>query len=108
MRNDAVQKPLPKLPVPELVETLDKYLLCIKPIVSSDQYERTRQIVDEFRKPGGTGELLQKRLLEYAETTDNWVLSLMLHFLDLKVLTAFILKIRKKLFNSGTVMIPNL
>jgi len=70
-----VQKPLPKLPIPELTETLDKYLLCIRPIVSSDQYERTRQLVDEFQKPGGTGEQLQKRLLEYAETTDNWVIS---------------------------------
>jgi len=64
---------LPKLPIPELTETLDKYLLCIRPIVSSDQYDRTRQLVDEFQKPGGTGEQLQKRLLEYAKTTDNWV-----------------------------------
>ena len=68
-----VQKPLPKLPIPELAETLAKYLLCIRPIVSSDQYERTRQLVEEFQASGGTGELLQKRLLEYAETTDNWV-----------------------------------
>jgi len=64
---------LPKLPIPELAETLKKYLLCIQPIVSNDQYERTRQLVDEFKKPGGTGEELQKRLLAYAETTDNWV-----------------------------------
>jgi len=68
-----VQKPLPKLPVPELADTLSKYLLCIRPIVSGDQYERTLQLVEEFKKPGGTGELLQKRLSEYAETTDNWV-----------------------------------
>jgi len=68
-----VQKPLPKLPIPELAETMSKYLLCIRPIVSGDQYERTRQLVEEFQQPGGTGELLQKSLLEYAETTDNWV-----------------------------------
>jgi len=68
-----VQKPLPKLPIPELTKTLNKYLLCIRPIVSNDQYEKTRQLVEEFQTPGGTGELLQKRLLEYAETTDNWV-----------------------------------
>jgi len=67
------QKPLPKLPIPELSETLSKYLLCIRPIVSNDHYERTRQFVEEFKKLGGTGEQLQKRLLEYAETTDNWV-----------------------------------
>jgi len=67
------QKPLPKLPIPALSETLSKYLLCIRPIVSNDQYEQTRQFVEEFQKPGGTGEQLQKRLLEYAETTDNWV-----------------------------------
>lgn len=59
--------------MPELAETLSKYLLCIQPIVSTDQYQRTRQLVDEFQKPGATGEMLQKRLLEYAETMDNWV-----------------------------------
>jgi len=68
-----VRKPLPKVPVPELAETMNKYLLCIRPIVSNDQYERTRQLVEQFQKPGGTGELLQSRLMEFAETTDNWV-----------------------------------
>jgi len=67
------QKPLPKLPVPALGDTLEKYLQCIKPIVSANQYQRTLELVEDFGKPGGVGEYLQRNLLEYAEKKDNWV-----------------------------------
>ena len=70
---DAFQKPLPKVPVPELKETLNKYLQCIKPIVSDEQYACTQKCVDEFGKTGGLGEYLQRKLIEYAETRENWV-----------------------------------
>ena len=68
-----VQKPLPKLPVPKLSETLDKYLLSLKAVVSDDQYERARHLANEFGRIGGVGETLQRRLEEFASTTDNWV-----------------------------------
>ena len=67
------QKPLPKLPVPTLSESLEKYLLCIKPLVSDDQYENTKRLVEEFNSPGGKGELLQRKLEAYAEKQENWV-----------------------------------
>ena len=70
---DAFQKPLPKVPVPELKETLNKYLQCIKPTVSDKQYACTQKFVDEFGKTGGLGEYLQRKLIEYAESRDNWV-----------------------------------
>ena len=57
---DAFQKPLPKVPVPELKETLNKYLQCIKPTVSDEQYACTQKFVDEFGKTGGLGEYLQR------------------------------------------------
>ena len=44
------------------------------PIVSEDAYKRTEMIVNEFIKPGGIGEQLQKILLDTAETKDNWVI----------------------------------
>lgn len=44
------------------------------PIVSEDAYKRTEMIVNEFVKPGGIGEQLQKILLQTAETKDNWVI----------------------------------
>lgn len=68
-----VQRPLPKLPVPDLRETLDKYLQCVRPTVSAEQYEQTCRLVAEFGKKDGLGEYLQRKLVEYAETKDNWV-----------------------------------
>ncbi|XP_077870512.1 choline O-acetyltransferase-like [Saccoglossus kowalevskii] len=70
---DETQKPLPKLPVPPLNATLEKYLQILKPILSVEQYENSRKIVEEFGRAGGEGERLQQKLLEYAETKRNWV-----------------------------------
>ncbi|VDQ12485.1 unnamed protein product [Trichobilharzia regenti] len=66
-------KPLPRLPVPNLRNTLDRYLRLIAPVVSKEDFERTKLLVDEFGKPGGEGEELQNLLKEYAATKLNWV-----------------------------------
>ncbi|XP_007442164.1 choline O-acetyltransferase-like, partial [Python bivittatus] len=63
-----------KLPVPPLQQTLDKYLQCMKHLVSEEQYKKTKTIVEKFGAPGGQGELLQKKLLERHEKMENWVL----------------------------------
>jgi len=67
------QKPLPKLPVPDLKRTLENYTELIQPILTQAQYAKTKDVVKEFGKPGGEGETLQNKLREYAETKDNWV-----------------------------------
>lgn len=67
-----LSKPLPKMPVPELNSTLDKYLNLVRPIVNDEQYEKTKKIVTEFRAEAGIGEKLQKLLIEFAESKDNW------------------------------------
>ena len=64
---------MPKLPVPELNSTLQLYLESIKAICSKEQYEKTKKIVEEFKKPGDEGEYLQKKLQERADVKDNWV-----------------------------------
>lgn len=69
----ALEDSLPRLPVPPLQQTMDKYLQAVKPLVDEDDYDNTKTIVDEFRKPGGVGEKLQEKLLERAKLTDNWV-----------------------------------
>ncbi|KAH8868772.1 Choline O-acetyltransferase [Schistosoma japonicum] len=67
------KKPLPRLPVPDLHNTLDRYLRLIAPVVSKEDFERTKQLVEEFGKPDGEGEKLQNLLKEYAKTKVNWV-----------------------------------
>lgn len=68
-----MQKPLPRLPVPDLHNTLDRYLRLIAPVVSKEDYERTKLLVEEFGKSGGEGEELQNLLKQYAKTKINWV-----------------------------------
>ncbi|KAK2169375.1 hypothetical protein LSH36_10g01024 [Paralvinella palmiformis] len=72
------QKPLPRLPVPTLDETLKKYLHSIKAVVSAEQYKRTNRLVEEFGKPDGLGTKLHEELLKFARTKDNWVYNLWL------------------------------
>ncbi|KAJ8575011.1 hypothetical protein ON010_g4204 [Phytophthora cinnamomi] len=38
-----------------------------------EELEKTKQIVEEFEKPGGQGEALQAELLQRAKEHDNWV-----------------------------------
>lgn len=57
---------LPRLPVPSLEETSRRYLKSVHAVVSESEYERTKKAVEEFIRPGGQGESLQKRLLARA------------------------------------------
>ena len=80
------QDSLPSLPVPSLQQTLDKYLRCIKPLVDHEDFEYTKKVVEEFKKPGGIGEQLQDKLLQKAKQEKNWVRSAchLSHLLHLK------------------------
>ncbi|KAM6951280.1 choline O-acetyltransferase b [Aplochiton taeniatus] len=64
---------MPKVPVPPLKQTLDKYLKSLRHLVKEKQFRKTKSIVEKFGEPGGTGELIQKKLLERRDKTDNWV-----------------------------------
>lgn len=67
------QSQLPKLPVPSLPETTAKYLRSVEPFLSKDQFSETSKRVEEFARPGGVGETLQNRLVEFAKDKDNWL-----------------------------------
>ena len=77
----AKQKSLPRLPVPPLQQTMDKYLNAIRPLVNDDEFEQTRKLVQEFRKPGGLGEQLQEKLIKKSKSEDNWVNKFNFNFL---------------------------
>ena len=67
---------LPKLPVPALEQTLERYLATVKPIVGDGQYERTRSFVKSFGSSNGQGPRLQEKILQRQEEQDNWVSSI--------------------------------
>lgn len=66
------QEGLPKLPVPSLTQTCERYLAALEPIVSEEELQYTRKLVEEFVR-GGVGERLQKGLERRARKTENWV-----------------------------------
>ena len=69
------QSILPRLPIPDLHETCDRYLEWLQPLTSKDEFVCARQVVDDFRRPGGIGEKLQKELMKWSQKKDreNWL-----------------------------------
>lgn len=68
----AAQARLPKLPVPELEQTLRKLKESLKPIAhSKEEYDAAMVKVDDFAK--GLAPSLHERLLRRREETDHWL-----------------------------------
>lgn len=73
------QNTLKDLPIPNLNETLEKYLKWIEPILSKDEFEETKNIVKEFGKENGEGQKLHEKLLQYKENIEgnkSWLFSM--------------------------------
>ncbi|KAL8848098.1 MAG: hypothetical protein Q9221_006855 [Calogaya cf. arnoldii] len=68
----------PRPPLVELESTLQFYLSSIRAFCSVEQFQKTVSAVDEFRKPGGIGSTLQRRLIERTEDPriDSWLYDL--------------------------------
>ncbi|GIX72261.1 carnitine O-palmitoyltransferase 2, mitochondrial [Caerostris extrusa] len=47
------QDSLPRLPVPELEKTCERYLTAIKPLISAEKLQKTQQIVNKFKSEEG-------------------------------------------------------
>lgn len=67
------QEVLPPLPVPSLKQTCNKYLYSVQPLLTEEEFVRTKAAVTEFQQPGGIGEQLQTALIERAESSRNWI-----------------------------------
>ncbi|RIA89411.1 acyltransferase ChoActase/COT/CPT [Glomus cerebriforme] len=55
---------IPRLPIPTLQETAERYKKSLLPILKPEDYTRAVNAVDDFIKAGGLGEILQTRLHE--------------------------------------------
>ncbi|KZT56722.1 acyltransferase ChoActase/COT/CPT [Calocera cornea HHB12733] len=69
----AGQSKLPKLPIPPLADTCRRYLHALEGLQDEHEHEATQKAVDEFLKPGGEGERLQKVLEEYAKDKASYI-----------------------------------
>lgn len=67
----AAQDSLPKLPIPELASSLDKYLTALKPLQTPREHAETRHAVEEFAKHEGPE--LQEKLIKYAQRKTSYI-----------------------------------
>ncbi|KAI9138798.1 acyltransferase ChoActase/COT/CPT [Paraphysoderma sedebokerense] len=70
-RTFANQDKLPRLPIPSLEETAQKYLQTLRPVLSPAEYEKSAALVSEFIKPNGLGPVLQSRLIAHDKAQPN-------------------------------------
>ena len=67
------QSSLPKLPVPPLHQSLQKYLKAVRPLLNNEEFKKACRIVEEFGMENGIGKELQKALEDRAKSHNNWV-----------------------------------
>lgn len=64
---------LPRLPVPSLDDTVQKYVRSVEPFLTKEQLSESLSKAQDFVKPGGFGHTLQTRLEHFAKDKDNWL-----------------------------------
>lgn len=64
---------LPRLPVPTLSQTIDKYIKSVTPFLSEDELRTTKKLLQDFSSENNIGAKLQKLLLQKASVEENWL-----------------------------------
>ncbi|GFR62192.1 carnitine O-palmitoyltransferase 1, liver isoform [Elysia marginata] len=65
------QASLPKMPVPGLKQSVDRYLKSVKHLMTEDKYKEVEKLADDFRK--GVGNKLQRYLILKSWWATNYV-----------------------------------
>uniref|UniRef100_A0A8C1XS66 Peroxisomal carnitine O-octanoyltransferase n=1 Tax=Cyprinus carpio TaxID=7962 RepID=A0A8C1XS66_CYPCA len=65
------QSSLPALPVPDLHDSLNKYLHAVKPFASDEEFRATVAVVKRFEED--IGQQLHQKLLKRAKSRRNWL-----------------------------------
>ena len=68
-----LQNKLGNLPVPNINDTIAKFLISSKHLLNDEEFVTTAKKLLELAQPNGIGEKLQEILLQRKEEKDNWV-----------------------------------
>jgi len=82
----AQQDNLPKLPIPDLEKTCERYLAALKPLQSNREHADTKHAIHEFLQ--GEGPELNEKLKKYAEGRTSYIEQFCM-FRPLNALTVF-------------------
>lgn len=63
------QRSLPRLPIPLLEKSCERFLAAVQPILSAEEHRQTQQVVEEFRQ--GVGMELHARLKQHDEANKH-------------------------------------
>eukprot|EP01119_Soliformovum_irregulare_P002656 TRINITY_DN1290_c0_g1_i2.p1 TRINITY_DN1290_c0_g1~~TRINITY_DN1290_c0_g1_i2.p1 ORF type:complete len:712 (-),score=129.16 TRINITY_DN1290_c0_g1_i2:41-2176(-) len=69
-----LQGTLPSLPVPPLEQTLKNYLASVEPILTKDEFENTKKIVEEFKNSPASGQLQAMLIARSKTESTSWLL----------------------------------
>ncbi|MCP4398921.1 MAG: choline/carnitine O-acyltransferase, partial [bacterium] len=66
---------LPRLPIPDLQATCDKFLEWVQPLLTDEEFQQTARGVQAFRSQNGDGEKLHRRLIEWSQNPNltSWL-----------------------------------
>ncbi|ALE75827.1 carnitine O-acetyltransferase [Pseudonocardia sp. EC080610-09] len=64
---------LPKVPLPTLAASVDRFLEWCAPLLTPDEYARTEAAARELLVPGGTAEVLQADLERFDASAHSWL-----------------------------------
>lgn len=67
----AHQDKLPKLPIPDLDATCERYILSLEPLQTSREHTETENAVQEFLRTDGPG--LQEKLKSYSQNQTSYI-----------------------------------
>lgn len=74
VRKYATESSLPKLPVPELKDTLERLKVACTPFVADqDEYKAFAKLISDFTQEGGTGNKLYNLLKTKSTQSTNWL-----------------------------------
>ncbi|WP_053957323.1 choline/carnitine O-acyltransferase [Inediibacterium massiliense] len=73
-RTFANQDNLPKIPIPKLNDTCNRFIEWVQPLLTEEEFLKTKKMVEKFKSKDGDGKKLQEELIRWAERNNlsNW------------------------------------